>query len=74
MHGKLIPILLLSSLLLLLFFYDDIISMTCRCICCSGGSRPSDMRWGGGGHPDPEISRGTVSKIIFLALLAFFLI
>ena len=72
MHGKLIPILLLS-LLLLLFFYDNIISMTCRCICCSGGSRPSDKGWGGG-HPDPEISRGTVSKIIFLALLAIFLI
>ena len=33
--------------------------MTCRCICCSGGSRPSGKAGGGeGGHPDPEISGG----------------
>ena len=32
---------------------------------CSGESRPSDIRRGGG-HPDPEIRRGVqVSKKIF---------
>ena len=31
---------------------------------CSGASRPSD-KGGGGGHPDPEIRGGPVSKKIF---------
>ena len=35
----------------------------------SGGSRPSDMR--GGGHPDPEKTRGPgLKKSFFLALRA----
>ena len=46
--------------------------MTCRCICCSGGSRPSGKAGGGGGgHPDPEISRGdSLQKHFFSAPLA----
>ena len=41
MHGKLIPILLLSLFVVVFFFDDNKIAMTCRCIYCSGGSRPS---------------------------------
>ena len=44
--------------------------MTCRCICCSGGSRPSG-KVGGGGHPDPEMRGGGQSpKTFFSAPLA----
>ena len=33
-----------------------------------GGSRPSDKGGGGGGHPDPEISRGAQSPKKFFRL------
>jgi len=33
-----------------------------------GKSRPSDNGRGGGGHPNPEIREGVVSKTFFSAL------
>ena len=33
----------------------------------SGGSRPSDKRGGGGGHPDPEIWGGGQSQKFFFS-------
>ena len=36
-----------------------------RLALTSGGSRPSDKRGGGAGHPDPEIGGGVASKKFF---------